>query len=1038
MQHLVPNAEGIERGVRLFTFLADAANQGDALGIAYADFIAYLHGAQSFRDLAGREYIREDTTEVLAAALRITAKAGGRKQVTRGGHSIDAGMDSFIWSSRRPFDRPAAAWSGRLRIPYTRLEWLAVFPDDARHLISIARLDEMPGFEKSPGGSGARHEQPEGDAITALQNALLLRPPTEKDKLIIFSINPSAWAKEYRVINIARLLGVRPTTTGRPEDLENDVSLDFQSAGWPLQRIAEQFRPDLKNPGELDIALLAEDGQCLVAVEIKRNSGQEWHRRVRDAWIQLQRLAPTVPWHVVTDGATFVMRNSTTGKHVELQHAFSPESLTSGDFTASATASGDPPASLTELRALVKEARSVVLDYTIPLIRLDPKTTLRMALGQEVSRPLPPVMDLTQGLLAWIAQCDNLAWVSAFGPASLLRGESSQWIRDELASRFAVRTVIEFGNVFRDVHPSMRFCIVHLGKTKGPAYLASITGDSRKELDARVRAATQFLAGENPGTGFIADVKERWAVSVYDPELNKLEERLAGIGPTKPLSELCMVLRGVAMAPHKHSAQQEIPLVTRVTQIETPESLPDDVRKVALTPDTERFLLRPGDVVVPAIRGAYPRCVLVQADVPLVASDRLFILRVTESGITPEFLVEYLNSGLARRLIEERYAGFGGPMILSVRSLGSLPVPILGRPVTLNLRNIGTVEAALRRRADELEVQRQTLFDATSPEAFANAVQDLRRKGELLSRSLLRADDLGFQVANFYPFPIAYGYRLLASISNPTDLYKEQLRVGENILAFLASVAMSLIQPADRASVGLDVRDVWDGGASPGHWREIIGKCCKVLSTYKDHPLSASIVRLHITAEKRAFGAAVQQIIAAKNDFKHDRGPRTEEECDARTKEMQRTLDDCITALAFFTEYPIRQIIDVDVTRTGEVKLRCLTLVGDHPGLPQEEVPYRIALPKRDLYIAAAGVGWVPLFPLLVARNCRTCKTRETFFLDKWNRKKGTAMRKSFERGHEEETNEVIEHMAGPEHSEAVDASAGFQAEYFCKEDSSW
>jgi len=217
------------------------------------------------------------------------------------------------------------------------------------------------------------------------------------------------------------------------------------------------------------------------------------------------------------------------------------------------------------------------------------------------------------------------------------------------------------------------------------------------------------------------------------------------------------------------------------------------------------------------MRAGYSQCVLVQSDVPLVASDRLFILRASDAGLTPEFLVEYLNSSLARRLIEDRYAGSGGPSMLTARSLGSLPVPMLGRPVTLDLREIGTLEAALRRRADELGLQRQTLFDATTPQAFASGVQALRRKGELLSRSLLRADDLGFQVANFYPFPIAYGYRLLASISNPTDLYKEQLRVGENILAFLASVAMSLIQPADRASAGLDVRDIWDGGASPGH-----------------------------------------------------------------------------------------------------------------------------------------------------------------------------------------------------------------------------
>jgi hypothetical protein len=350
--------------------------------------------------------------------------------------------------------------------------------------------------------------------------------------------------------------------------------------------------------------------------------------------------------------------------------------------------------------------------------------------------------------------------------------------------------------------------------------------------------------------------------------------------------------------------------------------------------------------------------------------------------------------------------------MLTARELGSVPVPILDRGLAVDLRQIGVLDAALRKAADELDKQRRSLFDAKSAAGFHQSMQDLRRKGELLSRSVLSADRFEFQVANFYPFPIAYGHRSLASIINPTDLYTEQLRIGENILTFLASVAMSLIQPSDRASVELDVRKIWDIGASPGHWRDIVVKCCNVLSTYKDHPLASSIVGLTINAEKRGFGAAIKKVITAKNDFKHDRGPRSEEEFTAATKGMQETLETCIKALAFFADHPIRLVVDHDVTRTGEVHLRCLALVGDHPGLPQEEVPYRTPLPKRDLYIAVAGVGWVPLFPLLVARNCPTCKTRETFFLDKWDRKNNTAMRKSFERGHEEETKGIVQDMA--------------------------
>jgi hypothetical protein len=791
-----------------------------------------------------------------------------------------------------------------------------------------------------------RDHGPTGDAIQALQNALLLHPPTENFKPAILSINPSIWGNQHRVINIGPLLGARPTMTGRPEDIEHGVAMAFQFAGWPLQRIAEAFRPDLKSPKSIDIALLGEDGQCLVAVEVEGNTGREWHRRVREAWTQLENIAPNVAWHCVTDGIKFFLRNSTHGARVELEHPFAPESLTTGDFSSRPSGNSDAPASFTELRDLLKNTKSVVLDYTLPLMRLEPNDKTRTILELQLDRPLPTVADLTQALLAWIAQRENLTWVSAFATAFLLRGESCQWVRDELGSRFAVRTVIEFGGVFNDVHAATRFCIVQLGKTQGSAFLATVVGDTGKELYESVGAAKQFYVGEKPATGFTADVNAmgRWAVSLYDPELNKLEKSLAGLSPTKPLSAVCTILRGVSIALHDKSARQEVALVTRVADVETPASLADDVLKVAVTPETERSLLRPGDIVVSAIKGGYPLCVLVQSDVPLlVASDRLFILRVSDALLTSEFLAEYLNSGLARRLIEERYSGTTG-LMLTARSLGSLPVPLLGRPVTLGLREIGTLEAALRRRSDELRLQRQTLFDATSPQAFASAVQDLRRKGEVLSRSLLRADDLSFQVANFYPFPIAYGYRLLASISNPTDLYKEQLRVGENILAFLASVAMSLIQPDDRASVGLDVCEVWDGGASPGHWRDIIGKCSKVLSTYKDHELASSIVGLQITAEKRGFGAAVHKLITAKNDFKHDRGPRTEEEFESTTKDMQKTLDACIKALAFFTEHPIRQVVNFDVTRTGEVTLRCLALVGDHPGLPQEEIIYRTPL----------------------------------------------------------------------------------------------
>jgi hypothetical protein len=138
---LMPDQQGVERGVRLFTHLVEVANSGKAVGISYGGFLAYLHGVDEFRKVAGRNYLPSDSEAVVRTALNITVEAGGRKEVSRSGRSIRAGMDTFIWNAKSPFDRPARAWlSSRFSIPYTRDQWLAIFPDGVRRLITAAEI----------------------------------------------------------------------------------------------------------------------------------------------------------------------------------------------------------------------------------------------------------------------------------------------------------------------------------------------------------------------------------------------------------------------------------------------------------------------------------------------------------------------------------------------------------------------------------------------------------------------------------------------------------------------------------------------------------------------------------------------------------------------------------------------------------------------------------------------------------------------------------------------------------------------------------
>ena len=132
--------------------------------------MAYLHGAANFRELAGRSYRPGDTTGILTAAEAVTARAG-RRRVGQSGHTINAGLDTFIWSSKWPFDRPEAAWRGsRFRIPYTRVDWLLVFPRDARHLVAISELEgkiASPSASSAGGPPAASAKQPTADARLA-------------------------------------------------------------------------------------------------------------------------------------------------------------------------------------------------------------------------------------------------------------------------------------------------------------------------------------------------------------------------------------------------------------------------------------------------------------------------------------------------------------------------------------------------------------------------------------------------------------------------------------------------------------------------------------------------------------------------------------------------------------------------------------------------------------------------------------------------------------------------------------------------------
>jgi len=134
------------RGIRLFQHLAQLANEGDAVGVGYAQLVCYVHGVESFENVANRPYAQSDTTNVLRLAQQITDENGGAIQIIKDGVAIDAAMDAFVWRKRSPHDRPGRAFD---HAAYTEQQWRQVFPDSRRRLLDTAQCASLEQLKKN-------------------------------------------------------------------------------------------------------------------------------------------------------------------------------------------------------------------------------------------------------------------------------------------------------------------------------------------------------------------------------------------------------------------------------------------------------------------------------------------------------------------------------------------------------------------------------------------------------------------------------------------------------------------------------------------------------------------------------------------------------------------------------------------------------------------------------------------------------------------------------------------------------------------------
>jgi len=837
-------------------------------------------------------------------------------------------------------------------------------------------------------------------------------PSGDVSPFTVITRDHALWTTKYPQREMT-ILDVTPTfgRLGTPiavwgSQLEREVKRQLLSVGWPASQIVAQYqREQAPAPMIPDFGLLDDVGNLAAILEVKGMSsllGATLAQTINTGKTLASRFA------IVTNGEKVLIYDSKSDMTTSRDQLPTPEEVGLEVKPLNVEPYDDGPVRVVPIlerseiaqRLHKFQSHTLIFDHTMPWGNKPDVPTSLFDLGTSEEK-----MDSTVGICL----------------ASMCFSSSYRKKRSELTYHFQIAGIVELPSDILKPYANVKSCLISLRRSRPnsereKSYFLALS--SRDELiDCSTRpwftSLKKGLSGRETDNGFRATVNpgEPWTIAAHHPGNKRIETELSKYA-TVTLGDVCEIKngfrhsrdevvggRGVAVV-RGRDISRGIDSKEELTHYRLSESPPEDARLLA------------GDVLFQRI-GSTPACMIVPPSLTgAIASDTTIVVRSKDEQLSPFAIFQFFSSSIGRQLLTSISSGVSAPT-LSVTALRQLKVPLLPRELYSGLDELTEIEQALRTKADKLRSLRLDLFGIESQTTPEQRLQEIRQTAKAISASIGQAESQEFQIRNFYPYPLAFLYRSLASNTVHGDLYRDQLRLAENIIAFVASVSLALVSPPDRASSGIDLRAYWRKGISPGDWREISQKCSRILISYRANPIAQALAALWNDRRHRTFRDRIDQLISRKNDFKHDRGPKNDEDFEAESAKTNAALADCMGALGFLAEYPLRLIRDMSRIRGGrEVTLVTLTCMGDHPGFGQQQMTYPDALTKNDLYIEIEKDNWNQLYPFLLAHNCSQCNNREFYFVDRWPDKNGLAVLKSFERGHTYESGEAGEELA--------------------------
>ena len=491
--------------------------------------------------------------------------------------------------------------------------------------------------------------------------------------------------------------------------------------------------------------------------------------------------------------------------------------------------------------------------------------------------------------------------------------------------------------------------------------------------------------------------------SAYVP-LVETEQFMGGGGRRVSLSGLADVIGGRAV---KSSGEGPQPVIRGRDVRGRLLSLASLDRVDIETDHEDAVSCRTGDVVLPVV-SARPAAATVPIELDGALADvSVLIVRPSppDAALTG-YLVDLFNSDLGQTLLKSVSSWLRSDRQIHRSALSALEIPLPDDAVLALLAHVRDTEDALRERGERAREVRERLFSLDDPGRFDDAVRQLRSDADILARSLGETESLTYRVRNFYPFPLAYRYRELDSLSDVRERHKALLDVAENTLAFLGSLGLALALDAGALSTDdtARFRALWQGGLTIGNWEMLARGTAKAIRVHQRpvSPLAEDFAAVWFEGRGKKqsdFSKTVELVVGLRNAAHHGGGPVSSADYEQACTDLNNALDVAFEGLSWTIAYPLRLVQSVESRwRSPVMDAETLRYTGDHPALQRETIPTPSLLVSGHLYVETGTDALLSLYPLLSVHACPACKRRETYYVDYWNGTGEKTKLKSFER----------------------------------------